>query len=81
MTRGNPEAGNDRSGKHPCPQCGSKAVLTILYGLPAGEAVEEAKRGEIALGGCCISDDMPRWHCSHCAHRWGRIHDSYEGSR
>ena len=64
------------SSKPPCPHCGSKTVLTILYGLPAEEAFEEAKRGEIALGGCCVSDDMPRWHCSDCEHRWGRIRDS-----
>ncbi len=60
----------DKRNKPTCPKCGSTTVLPILYGLPAAEAVEEAKRGEIALGGCCISDDSPQWHCSRCEHDW-----------
>ena len=76
MTHAYPKEDHDRGGKHVCPRCGSNTVLPILYGLPAGEAVEEAKRGEIALGGCCISDDMPQWHCSECEHRWGKVNDS-----
>ncbi len=38
-------------------------------------AAEEAKQGKFALGGCCISDDSPRWHCRDCEHEWGRIDD------
>lgn len=60
------------SSKPPCPQCRSTDVVPILYGLPAPEAREEADRGEIALGGCCVSDENPRWHCNDCEHNWGK---------
>ena len=38
----------------PCPECGSSNVVPVLYGYPAPEAVEEAERGTIVLGACCV---------------------------
>jgi len=29
----------------------------------------------VSLGGCCISDDMPRFECSVCGRTEGRIDD------
>ena len=49
-----------------CPNCGSVKVVRILYGMPSHETFEAAERGEIALGGCCISDRDPTWRCLEC---------------
>lgn len=63
------------SSRPTCPKCGSKTIVPIMYGLPTEEAAEEAERGKIALGGCCISEDSPQWHCRDCEHEWGRLRD------
>lgn len=51
-----------------CPACGFAPVATILYGMPAFSEEQQAAiaRGEIVLGGCCISDFDPCWACSKC---------------
>jgi len=51
-----------------CPNCGSKRIATILYGLPVfSDALQkDLKVGKIALGGCCISGDDPAWQCADC---------------
>lgn len=49
-----------------CPVCGSARVLKIVYGLPGRELAAAAQRGEVALGGCCISDHDPSWCCADC---------------
>ena len=51
-----------------CPNCGLKKIAKIFYGLPAYTPELEAglERGEIILGGCCISGDDPTWECSSC---------------
>lgn len=59
-----------------CPSCGaSSRVAEILYGLPAFD--EELNRnlqaGRIVLGGCGVSDNMPRWRCGKCEHEWGTL--------
>lgn len=48
-----------------CPHCGAK-VLRIQYGYPGPEMMEAAERGEILLGGCCISPDSPDYACPIC---------------
>ena len=58
-----------------CPECGSTNVVPIVYGLPPPEAGEEAERGEIVLGGCCVMDDSSTRHCRDCEHEWGRFGD------
>lgn len=55
-----------------CPSCGAGAV-PIVYGLPGREAQERARRGEIVLGGCYLTDGAPCWACPHCGWRWGRF--------
>jgi len=50
-----------------CPQCGSAAdVIPIIYGYPSEELMKAADRGEVALGGCIVGDDAPRWRCKKC---------------
>ncbi len=34
-----------------CPDCGSNAILPVCYGSPGPEMLDEARRGEIILGG------------------------------
>lgn len=62
-------------GRPRCPACGSADVVRISYGYPTPEAIDEAERGEILLGGCCISDENPEWDCTNCEHEWGSADD------
>jgi len=48
-----------------CPHCGGK-VIEVIYGFPRPELVEEARQGDIALGGCVISEDNPSHRCTVC---------------
>lgn len=54
----------------PCPECGGKEVLPILYGMPPAEIGEAAERGQVVLGGCVITGDDPNWRCAVCGHQW-----------
>jgi hypothetical protein len=44
-----------------CPRCGSPNYIPIMYGLPNDDGLKAAQRGEIALGGCSLDLDGPRW--------------------
>ncbi|MCR5352919.1 MAG: hypothetical protein K6D98_01280 [Clostridiales bacterium] len=56
-----------------CPKCGSNKTASIVYGLISPD--EETKRAlenhEIILGGCCISDEDPKFYCFDCAKEFG----------
>ncbi|ERJ11906.1 hypothetical protein [Haloplasma contractile] len=54
-----------------CPACRSTDTVDILYGMPTQDAYESAKRGEVVLGGCCISDVSPAKHCKECGQEFG----------
>ena len=56
--------------KRACPECGSEDVVPIVYGMPGPELREQSDRGEVALGGCCVSDDDPTHLCRACEHCW-----------
>lgn len=56
--------------KYICPACGEKTGVNIVYGYPPLELREAEERGEIALGGCCISDNDPERRCLKCGHEW-----------
>lgn len=56
--------------KPQCPSCSSDNVAIIAFGYPGPEMMEEAQRGKIILGGCCVTNDDPEWHCKDCEHRW-----------
>ena len=53
-----------------CTNCGSRRVVPIRYGYPTQDTEAAAIRGEVRLGGCCVSDDMPTWPCRTCDHAW-----------
>ena len=55
---------------HKCPKCQADGVC-IIYGYPGESLMEKAKAGKVALGGCVIEDNMPKWKCSECGHEWG----------
>ena len=56
----------------PCPDCSSRNVVPIVYGLPSADAWEKMEKGEIGIGGCCIFTDEdgnmlnPEWVCKDC---------------
>lgn len=57
-----------------CPNCGSTNIAEILWGLPAStdELKKRLGEGKVVLGGCCISDDDPRYQCIECMSAFGR---------
>ena len=64
-----------------CPNCGSSAVIPIMYGDPSPEAWAAAERGELSIGGCIVENGMPKWFCTNCYHEFGEIKldDNLEG--
>ncbi len=54
-----------------CPECGSDDVAEIVYGFPGPELAEQAERGEVILGGCCVPLAPAKWGCHACDHEWG----------
>ena len=50
-----------------CPKCESKNLKRIVYGLPGPDFSYEG----VILGGCCIDEDSPDWHCEDCRWEWG----------
>ena len=55
-----------------CPSCGSPSVAPIVYGLPDANLQEQARRGEVVLGGCEIIGEDPNRACRECGHQWRR---------
>ena len=49
-----------------CPICTSADVVDIIYGIPSYELFQQAENRKVALGGCCITDDDPKWKCLDC---------------
>lgn len=43
-----------------CATCGGGRFVPIVFGYPLPETFEAAKRGEVVLGGCIVSDDDPK---------------------
>ena len=55
-----------------CPHCGNREGIPIVYGYPSMELAEEAEKGKVVLGGCCVMEDNPVYHCDRCQHQWNR---------
>jgi len=68
MSAGN--AKKDVKRKRMCPSCRSEQVIPIVYGLPDVGLARQAEEGLVALGGCCVDDDNPRWKCKACENEW-----------
>lgn len=50
-----------------CPECDAgKNVIPIVYGKPGRELIEREERGEVKLGGCCVTNESARYHCRDC---------------
>ncbi len=50
-----------------CPFCRRDlSVVRIVYGNPTPELVNQARSGEIALGGGSIPPDAHPWYCRDC---------------
>ena len=60
--------------KRKCPHCGSSDTADILWGLPVfSEELEKAVADRtIVLGGCCISENDPSFHCNACGKNFGK---------
>jgi hypothetical protein len=52
-----------------CPDCGAE-LIPVAYGMPSREMMEASMRGEVALGGCCITDCDPDVECPACERRF-----------
>ena len=61
---------NSNSDSPGCPNCSSENVARIVFGYPGPEMMEESQRGKIVLGGCCVGEDDPQWHCNDCDQDW-----------
>ncbi|HEX4903960.1 MAG TPA: hypothetical protein VFU93_00820 [Acidimicrobiales bacterium] len=50
----------------------SEPAVPIVYGLPGPELFEEADRGAVILGGCCVVVDAPMANvgCLTCGTEW-----------
>ena len=72
------DTGNMPKRRPLCPLCVSNKVVPILYGMPTHGAWEEANRGKFEIGGCCVSDGSPKWHCQACDHEFGKYLPSGE---
>jgi hypothetical protein len=40
--------------------------VPIVYGLPAPETMDAARRGEVVIGGCIVGGDEPELACPRC---------------
>jgi hypothetical protein len=58
--------------KNMCPKCNSRNFAKILFGFPkfSKKLEKDLKSGKIFLGGCCIFDDSPQFHCNKCSNEW-----------
>ncbi len=52
-----------------CPVCGDTGI-PIVFGLPDAELRHAEERGEVALGGCVVSEGDPDHQCGSCGHEW-----------
>lgn len=60
-----------------CPICHSKNIAEYLYGMPAFSKKLEKQLADkkIILGGCCIDEHSPTYHCNDCGQEWRDIED------
>jgi hypothetical protein len=50
----------------PCPSCGARDPIPIVYGYPDFELGQAAERGEVILGGCLVGPESPEFECRSC---------------
>lgn len=54
-----------RRGQHAA-RCAGGAVAPVVFGYPDAELGEQARRGEVILGGCVVEGPSPEGHCREC---------------
>ncbi len=55
-----------------CPECKSKNVIPIAYGMPGPDMIKKSDNGEIMLGGCSITTDDDDRYCKECNNKWNK---------
>lgn len=53
-----------------CPDCDSNDVAMIVYGYPNLDLILQAGDRRLKLGGCCVTENDPEWHCWQCEREW-----------
>jgi hypothetical protein len=55
-----------------CPKFKSANMAKFPYGLPAysKELEKKLETGTVALRGCIIERDSPKYTCNGCGHEW-----------
>jgi len=48
-----------------CPVCSEKLVK-IVYGMPDVDLWKKAEQRKVFIGGCCVSECSPKYHCYKC---------------
>ena len=56
-----------------CPECSSSSIAKILWGYYEDvDSLDDAlEKKEIVLGGCCVTDNDPKYECNDCGNQWG----------
>ncbi|WP_124259244.1 hypothetical protein [Rhodococcus ruber] len=52
-----------------CPRCQACRTQEVVYGMPPGPGWLDDKPW-MAMGGCAIGPDSPRWGCGVCGYHW-----------
>jgi hypothetical protein len=47
-----------------------------MYGLPADDVFDMIDREAVILGGCCVTDNDPKWQCDDCGTQYHKENDS-----
>ena len=34
--------------------------------MPSSDVIDQVKKGEIFIGGCCVEEENPEYHCNTC---------------
>ena len=56
-----------------CPRCGERAGRPILWGMPTFEVFAACEDGtiDVAIGGCIVDGDDPKYQCGNCEAQFG----------
>lgn len=60
------------------PHCCDTRMTPILYGMRGPDLVDGSTWGDVELGGCCVSDDLPMFVCQRRGQTVGRFDDVWD---
>ena len=57
------------------PSLRERSTAPLVFGLPGGDMLAKAERGEAILGGCVITPDLVQddMGCIDCGARWSEL--------